>query len=88
MQTEALDYLDGTQRLSGMLVHNGTKESRPGVVLFPDARGIGDHAIEHGRRHESHMGIDGRLAVRRDTLERESAGSTRRVGFPRNRQRC
>lgn len=50
MQIEALDYLDGTQQLSGMLVHNGTKESRPGVVLFPDARGIGDHAIERGRR--------------------------------------
>jgi dienelactone hydrolase len=51
MQTKTLDYSDDTLRLSGMLVHSdGGNERRPGIVLFPDARGIGDHAIERAHR--------------------------------------
>jgi dienelactone hydrolase len=51
MQTKVLDYRDDTLQLSGMLVHNDSgDERRPGIVLFPDARGIGDHAIERARR--------------------------------------
>jgi dienelactone hydrolase len=51
MQTKALDYRDGTLRLSGLLVHDDSVSGvRPGIVLFPDARGIGDHAVERARR--------------------------------------
>ena len=51
MQTKALDYRDGALRLSGLLVHgDGVSGMRPGIVLFPDARGIGDHAVERARR--------------------------------------
>jgi dienelactone hydrolase len=51
MQTKALDYRDGTLRLSGLLVHDDSVSgTRPGIVLFPDARGIGDHAVERARR--------------------------------------
>ena len=51
MQTKARDYRDGTLRLSGLLVHDDSVSGvRPGIVLFPDARGIGDHAVERARR--------------------------------------
>jgi dienelactone hydrolase len=51
MQTRALDYQDGTANLSGLLVHDDKPVSkRPGIVLFPDARGIGEHAIDCARR--------------------------------------
>ena len=51
MQTKALDYRDGTLRLSGLLVHDDSVSGvRPGIVLFPDARGMGDHAIERAHR--------------------------------------
>jgi dienelactone hydrolase len=51
MQTTAMNYRDGTSSLSGLLVHDDQFGGiRPGVVVFPDARGIGDHAIEIARR--------------------------------------
>ena len=51
MQTRALDYQDGTVSLSGLLIHDDKPASkRPGIVLFPDARGIGEHAIDCARR--------------------------------------
>ena len=51
MQTKALDYHDGTLRLSGLLIqHDSVGGMRPGIVLFPDARGMGDHAVERARR--------------------------------------
>ena len=51
MQTKALEYRDGTLRLSGLLIHDDSVSGmRPGIVLFPDARGIGEHAVERARR--------------------------------------
>jgi len=51
MQTRALDYRNGTQTLSGILFHDESAGgTRPGIVVFPDARGIGEHAIERARR--------------------------------------
>jgi dienelactone hydrolase len=50
MQTNPLEYRDGAQRLSGLLVHDDGAGRRPGIVVFPDARGMGDHAIERARR--------------------------------------
>jgi len=40
-------YRDGVMDLKGILVSDeGRTSRRPGIVLFPDARGIGDHALE------------------------------------------
>ena len=51
MQTRALDYQDGAVSLSGLLVHDDKPVGKhPGIVLFPDARGIGEHAIDCARR--------------------------------------
>ena len=51
MQTTTLDYQDGTMSLSGLLVHDDKPVTkRPGIVLFPDARGIGEHATDCARR--------------------------------------
>src|SRR5215475_5531795 len=44
MNSVALDYRDGSVQLQGILVRDETLAMRAGVVLFPDARGIGDHA--------------------------------------------
>src|SRR5215813_4814187 len=47
MKTTNLDYRDGATNLTGVLVGDDARAGRrPGVVLFPDARGIGDHALE------------------------------------------
>jgi dienelactone hydrolase len=47
MKGTTLDYRDGAVDLRGILVSDETRAGRrPGVVLFPDARGIGDHAVE------------------------------------------
>ena len=51
MQTTTLEYRDGTVSLSGLLVHDDESAGvRPGIVLFPDARGIGEHVIERAHR--------------------------------------
>ncbi len=51
MQTRTLEYRDGTVSLSGLLVHDDESAGvRPGIVLFPDARGIGEHVIERAHR--------------------------------------
>jgi dienelactone hydrolase len=51
MQAKALDYRDGTLPLSGLLVHDDSVSGmRPGIVVFPDARGVGDHAVERAHR--------------------------------------
>jgi dienelactone hydrolase len=51
MQTKVLDYHDGTLRLSGIVAHNDSVNgARPGIVVFPDARGIGKHAVERACR--------------------------------------
>lgn len=46
MTSTTLDYRDGDVRLKGVLVRDEKQAAGPGVVLFPDARGIGAHAIE------------------------------------------
>ncbi|MGW1424574.1 dienelactone hydrolase family protein [Bradyrhizobium manausense] len=47
----AIDYRDSRANLQGILVSAESQmASRPGVVLFPDARGIGDHAVECAER--------------------------------------
>ncbi|MBR1166192.1 dienelactone hydrolase family protein [Bradyrhizobium sp. DASA03005] len=44
-------YRDNTAELQGILVtDDATSGRRPGVVLFPDARGIGTHAIACAER--------------------------------------
>ncbi|HWZ39267.1 MAG TPA: dienelactone hydrolase family protein [Bradyrhizobium sp.] len=46
-----LDYSDGVAELKGILLGNQSRAGqRPGIVLFPDARGIGHHAIECAER--------------------------------------
>ncbi len=51
MQTRAKNYKHGAVSLSGLLVRDDQYHGiRPGIVLFPDARGIGEHAIEVARR--------------------------------------
>jgi dienelactone hydrolase len=47
MTSTTLDYQDGAVRLKGILNRDeGQVGERRAVVLFPDARGIGDHAID------------------------------------------
>jgi dienelactone hydrolase len=46
----ALEYRDGSVTLKGHLAEAGGREPRPGVVLFPEAFGIGEHVIERARR--------------------------------------
>jgi dienelactone hydrolase len=51
MQMRTLDYSDGAVRLSGRLFRDDKRAGmRPGIVLFPDARGIGEHVIDRARR--------------------------------------
>ena len=51
MQMSTLDYSDGAVRLSGRLFRDDERAgTRPGIVLFPDARGIGEHVIDRARR--------------------------------------
>src|SRR6185369_15511155 len=46
-----LDYADGPQACKGLLVAGeAAARPRPGVVLFPDARGMGEAAKECARR--------------------------------------
>ena len=51
MSTATLNYRDGAAALKGILIcdekHTG---QRPGIILFPDARGISDHAIACAKR--------------------------------------
>ena len=47
MTSTTLDYRDGAVRLKGVLNRDESQVGgRRAVVLFPDARGIGDHAID------------------------------------------
>ncbi|MGY8665019.1 dienelactone hydrolase family protein [Bradyrhizobium sp. UFLA05-109] len=45
MKKTVLGYRDRASELQGILVADEAASLRPGVVLFPDARGIGTHAI-------------------------------------------
>jgi dienelactone hydrolase len=51
MQTKTLEYRDGSVSLSGLLVHDDKSgRMHPGIVLFPDARGIGEHVVDCAHR--------------------------------------
>jgi dienelactone hydrolase len=50
MANKTLEYRDGAVTLKGYLADDGGVGARPGVVLFPEAFGIGDHVIERARR--------------------------------------
>jgi dienelactone hydrolase len=51
MKETILDYFDGAVELEGRLIIDKSRsDRRPGVVLFPDARGMGTHAIACAER--------------------------------------
>jgi dienelactone hydrolase len=50
MANRMLEYRDGAVTLKGYLADEGRSGSRPGVVLFPEAFGIGEHVMERARR--------------------------------------
>ena len=50
MANKTLEYRDGAVTLKGYLADDGRPGARPGVVLFPEATGVGDHVIEKTRR--------------------------------------
>ncbi|UFW47752.1 MULTISPECIES: dienelactone hydrolase family protein [Bradyrhizobium] len=51
MSTTILEYQDSAARLRGLLVADDSAAfRRPGIVLFPDARGIGTQAIARAER--------------------------------------
>jgi dienelactone hydrolase len=55
MHSSELNYQHGGVSLSGLLVRDDQVDgTRPGIVVFPDARGIGDHAIDVARRLAMH----------------------------------
>ena len=50
MANKTLEYRDGAVTLKGYLADDGRSGARPGVVLFPEAFGIGEHVMERARR--------------------------------------
>ncbi|HYB41841.1 MAG TPA: dienelactone hydrolase family protein [Candidatus Methylomirabilis sp.] len=50
MANKTLEYRDGAVTLKGYLADDGRAGARPGVVLFPEAFGIGEHVMERARR--------------------------------------
>jgi len=46
MASTTLQYRDGDVSLKGVLVGSEMRTAGPAIVLFPDARGVGAHAIE------------------------------------------
>ncbi|MET0851829.1 MAG: dienelactone hydrolase family protein [Candidatus Rokuibacteriota bacterium] len=50
MANKTLEYRDGAVSLKGYLADDGRSGARPGVVLFPEAFGIGEHVMERARR--------------------------------------
>jgi dienelactone hydrolase len=51
MQTRKLEYSNGATRLVGELFWSEARtERRPGIVVFPEAFGLNDHARERARR--------------------------------------
>lgn len=54
-QESSVDYEDGGLACRGLVIRDATQTSpRPGVVMFPDARGIGDTARTYARRLAEH----------------------------------
>jgi dienelactone hydrolase len=55
LDTLDLDYADGALPCRGWLVRDAARHGRqPGVVVFPDVRGVGEHARECARRLAEH----------------------------------
>ena len=55
MHSKELNYQHGTSSLSGLLVRDDQFDGiHPGIVVFPDARGIGEHAIDVAQRLAMH----------------------------------
>ncbi|MGE5148991.1 MAG: dienelactone hydrolase family protein, partial [Rhodospirillaceae bacterium] len=51
VQESFVDYSDGGLACRGLVMRDATQSSpRPGIVMFPDARGIGDTARSYARR--------------------------------------
>jgi dienelactone hydrolase len=51
MQTKKLEYTDGKTKFLGYLVWDDTKAGRrPGVVVFPEAFGLNEHARQRAER--------------------------------------
>src|SRR5262245_26440975 len=50
MASRSLEYRDGAVTLKGYLADDARPGARPGVVLFPEANGVGDHVMERARR--------------------------------------
>lgn len=50
LEESSVDYADGDVACRGLLVRDPAPGSQPGVVLFPDARGLGDTAKGCARR--------------------------------------
>ena len=50
MANKTLEYRDGAVTLKGYLADDARPGARPGVVLFPEANGVGDHVMERARR--------------------------------------
>jgi dienelactone hydrolase len=51
MATKQLDYRDGAVTCKGVLAYDDKQSgARPGVVLFPEAFGIGEHVINCAKR--------------------------------------
>jgi len=50
MAGKTLEYRDGGVTLKGYLADEGKGGKRPGIVLFPEAFGIGEHVMERARR--------------------------------------
>jgi dienelactone hydrolase len=58
LETQDVSYVDGAVRCRGWLVHDiGRQGHRPGIVLFPDARGMGEHAKQCARRLAEHGAV-------------------------------
>ena len=58
MATRTLDYRDGAVNLKGYLATPDGTGARPGIVLFPEAFGIGEHVMERARRLAARDALD------------------------------
>jgi dienelactone hydrolase len=58
LEADNLEYADGDAGCRGWLVHGTARQGkRPGIVLFPDARGVGEHAKECAQRLAAHGAV-------------------------------
>ena len=56
MADEEFDYQDGDVTCRGRLVLPAGSDPRPGVVVFPDIMGIGEHPVERAHRLADELG--------------------------------